>query len=146
MSGRNSALEAPASTVLAATIIQAHWRGSVLRRTSPLEKLQIIHQVRQDLKDHIQVLADAAQFEKLCADPKERLRWSECAMTLLLRLDSIQGAHAYVRDVRKVTSKEVIAFQEIIDSTAKDASSDVIRRALKSTLTMFRNMDHILER
>lgn len=67
-------------------------------------------------------------------------------MTLLLRLDSIQGAHAYVRDVRKVTSKEVIAFQEIIDSTAKDASSDVIRRALKSTLTMFRNMDHILER
>ncbi|KAG0564716.1 hypothetical protein M758_8G128900 [Ceratodon purpureus] len=129
----------PPSEQKAATTIQAHWRGFVLRRTRPLEKLQVIYQVRQDLKDHMQVLAGPSQWEKLCSDPKERLRWSECAMALLLRLDSVQGAHSNVRDVRKVVTKEVIAFQEIIDSTSKDASTDVIRRALKSTLTTFIN-------
>ena len=113
----------PPSERKAATTIQAHWRGHELRRTRPLEKLQLICQVRQDLKDHMQVLAGSAQWEKLCSDPKERLRWSECAMALLLRLDSVQGAHSDVRDVRKVVTKEVIAFQEIIDSTSKDAST-----------------------
>lgn len=109
---------------MAATVtIQSHWRGALVRRSRPLEKLQVIHQVRQDLKAHLQVLAGAAQFEKLCGDARERVRWSECAMALLLRLDSVQGAHGDVRDVRKVVTKEVIAFQEIVDSTSKDASS-----------------------
>jgi hypothetical protein len=93
----------PPSERKAATTIQAHWRGHELRRTRPLEKLQLICQVRQDLKDHMQVLAGSAQWEKLCSDPKERLRWSECAMALLLRL--------------------VIAFQKNLDSTSKDAST-----------------------
>lgn len=44
-------------------------------------------------------------------------------MALLLRLDSVQGAHSDVREVRKIITKEVIAFQEIIDSTSKDAST-----------------------
>lgn len=113
----------PPSEVEAATTIQAHWRGFMVRRTRPLEKLQIIYEVRQGLKDHMRVLAEPAQYESLCSDPKQRLRWSECAMALLLRLDSVQGAHADVRDIRKLVTKEVIAFQEIIDSTSKDASS-----------------------
>lgn len=113
----------PPSEQEAATTIQAHWRGLMVRRTRPLEKLQAIYQVRQDLKAHLQVLAGSAQFEKLCSDPQERLRWSECAMALLLRLDAVQGAHPDVREVRKIVTKEVIAFQEIVDSTSKDASS-----------------------
>uniref|UniRef100_A0A7I4BMV8 BAG domain-containing protein n=1 Tax=Physcomitrium patens TaxID=3218 RepID=A0A7I4BMV8_PHYPA len=116
----------PPSEVEAATTIQAHWRGFMVRRTRPLEKLQIIYEVRQGLKDHMRVLAEPAQYESLCSDPKQRLRWSECAMALLLRLDSVQGAHADVRDIRKLVTKEVIAFQEIIDSTSKDASSETL--------------------
>lgn len=113
----------PPSEEEAASSIQACWRGAMVRRTRPLEKLQAITQVRQDLKAHLQVLAGSAQFEKLCSDPQERLRWSECAMALLLHLDAIQGAHPDVRELRKLVTKEVIAFQEIIDSTNKDASS-----------------------
>lgn len=114
----------PPSGETAATTIQAHYRGFAVRRTRPLEHLQIIYQVRQDLKAHMLVLADAAQYEKLCSDSQQRLRWSECAMALLLRLDSVQGAHAHVRDVRKTVTKEVIAFQEIVDSTSKGTPSD----------------------
>ncbi|KAG0600334.1 hypothetical protein M758_11G025400 [Ceratodon purpureus] len=114
----------PPSEERAATIIQAHYRGLSVRRTHPLEHLHIIYQVRQDLKAHMLVLADPGQYEKLCSDPEQRLRWSECAMRLLLRLDSVQGAHAHVRDIRKMVTKEVIAFQEIVDSTSKDIPSD----------------------
>jgi len=113
----------PPSEEKAATTIQAHWRGFGVRRTKPLEQLQVIYQVRQDLKGHMTVLAGAAMYDKLCSDAQERLRWSECAMALLLRLDSVQGAHIHVRDIRKIVTKEVIAFQEIVDSTSKDASS-----------------------
>lgn len=114
----------PPSEEAAATTIQSHYRGFAVRRTRPLEHLEIIYEVRQDLKAHMLVLAEPAQYEKLCSDPQQRLRWNECAMALLLRLDSVQGAHAHVRDIRRTVTKEVIAFQEIIDSTSQAMSSD----------------------
>jgi hypothetical protein len=43
----------PPSEEKAAAIIQAHWRGFGVRRTKPLEQLQLIYQVRQDLKAHM---------------------------------------------------------------------------------------------
>jgi len=113
----------PPSKEKAVATIQAHWRGFLVRRTKPLEQLQVIYYVRQDLKAHMTVLADAAMYEKLCCDAQERLRWGECAMALLLRLDAVQGAHADVRDIRKMVTKEVVTFQEIVDSTSNDASS-----------------------
>lgn len=60
-------------------------------------------------------------------------------MALLLRLDSVQGAHPEVRDFRKFVTKEVIAFQEIIDSTSKDASTgkNFIRFSLKSFYILY---------
>lgn len=120
----------PPSEQKAAATIQAHWRGLGVRRTKPLEQLEVVYHVRQDLKAHMAVLADPSMYEKLCSDAQERLRWSECAMALLLRLDSVQGAHTHVRDIRKVVTKEVITFQEIVDSTSMDTSNG--KRIVKS--------------
>lgn len=137
----------PPSEEKAAATIQAHWRGFVVRRTKPLEQLLLIYQVRQDLKSHMTLLADAAQYEKLCSDPKERLRWSECAMALLLRLDSVQGAHAHVRDIRKIVTKEVITLQEIIDSTSKDAPSgkEIVVKRRDGRLPQFQHLYFALQ-
>jgi hypothetical protein len=121
----------PPSEESAATTIQARYRGFAVRRTRPLEHLQIVYYVRQDLKAHMLVLADPEQYERLCSDPEQRRRWSECAMALLLRLDSVQGAHAHVRDIRKMVTKEVITFQEIVDSTSNDtpkAKQQIVKR------------------
>ena len=107
----------------AAIIIQTQYRGYVVRRSHPLDKLRLIYNVHMDLKSHMQKLAEPGQFDKLCKDSQERLRWSECAMALLLQLDSIQGAPPDVRDMRRCITKEVITFQEIIDSTTKDIGS-----------------------
>lgn len=103
----------------AATKIQAAFRGYSVRRTDPLKYLRSIYKVRSELKVLVHRIAEPEQFGKLCLDPQERLKWTECVMALLLRLDSIQGVHPVVREVRKSVSKEVIQLQEIIDSTSK---------------------------
>lgn len=110
----------PPSEDAAATSIQALYRGFSVRRTQPLQHLRIICEVRSELKRQLGTLAVPAQFDMLCKDRQERLKWSEGAMALLLRLDAIQGAHPVVRDHRRSVTREVIVFQEIIDSTSKD--------------------------
>jgi hypothetical protein len=56
------------------------------------------------------------QRMKLCSDSQERLRWTEGIMALLLRLDQLQGVHPEVRLIRKAAAKELLVFQENLDS------------------------------
>ena len=104
----------------AATRIQSAFRGYCVRKCTPLKHLRIIHKVREELKELVRKMIEIEQFEKLCNDAQERLKWTEGVMALLLRLDSIQGAHPAVREVRKSVAKELIHLQEILDSTADD--------------------------
>lgn len=104
----------------AATRIQSAFRGYFVRKCTPLKHLRIIHKVREELKELVRKMIEIEQFEKLCDDAQERLKWTEGVMALLLRLDSIQGAHPDVREVRKSVAKELIHLQEILDSTADD--------------------------
>lgn len=104
----------------AATTIQSAFRGYCVRKCTPLKHLRIIHKVRDELKELVRKMIEMEQFEKLCNDAQERLKWTEGVMALLLRLDSIQGAHPDVREVRKSVAKELIHLQEILDSTADD--------------------------
>lgn len=100
----------------AATVIQSVYRGYAVRRTEPLKHLRIISKVRLELKELVNRVAEPEQFDKLRRDGLERLKWNEVSMAMLLRLDSIQGAHPVVRDIRKSVAKEVVQFQEIIDA------------------------------
>jgi hypothetical protein len=69
-----------------------------------------------ELKELVNRVAEPEQFDKLRRDGLERLKWNEVSMAMLLRLDSIQGAHPVVRDIRKSVAKEVVQFQEIVDA------------------------------
>ncbi|CAK9266768.1 unnamed protein product [Sphagnum jensenii] len=100
----------------AATVIQSVYRGYAVRRTEPLKHLRIISKVRLELKELVNRVAEPEQFDKLRRDALERLKWNEVSMAMLLRLDSIQGAHPVVRDIRKSVAKEVVQFQEIVDA------------------------------
>ena len=105
---------------VAATAIQAAYRGHLVRRTQPLKHLRIIRNVRIELQrlEH-QLATDPRLFEILRRDPTERLKWSEGGMHLLLQLDSLQGLHPVVRESRKPVTKDVIRYQEYIDSAGK---------------------------
>ena len=104
----------------AATAIQAAYRGHLVRRTKPLKHLRVIRNVRLELQRlGAQLATDPRLFDTLRRDPQERNKWSEGGMALLLQLDSMQGVHPVVRDNRKVLTKEVISYQEYIDSAGK---------------------------
>ena len=66
-----------------------------------------------------QLASDPRVVEVLRRDPTERLKWSEGGMALLLQLDSMQGVHPVVRDNRKSLTKDVLVYQEYIDSAGK---------------------------
>lgn len=104
----------------AATAIQAAFRGYLVRRTKPLKHLRVIRNVRLELQRlEAQLATDPRLFDSLRRDPQERNKWSEGGMALLLQLDSMQGVHPVVRDNRKLLTKEVISYQEYIDSAGK---------------------------
>lgn len=106
--------------IAAATKIQAAYRGYIVRRTQPLKHLRTIRNVRTELNRlETQLARDPQLFEILRRDPAERLKWSEGGMALLLQLDSMQGVHPVVRENRKSLTREVISYQEYIDSAGK---------------------------
>jgi len=82
---------------VAATAIQAAYRGHLVRKTQPLKHLRIIRNVRTELQrlEH-QLAADPRLFETLRRDPTERLKWSEGGMALLLQLDSMQATFIFL--------------------------------------------------
>jgi len=112
----------------AATEIQAFYRGYVVRKTQPLQHLKVIKVVKGELESLKFKSQEAEQKMKLRSDSKERLRWTEGVMALLLRLDSLQGVHPEVRLIRKAVTKELLGFQETIDSMSSVSaeSNDVI--------------------
>ena len=47
-------------------------------------------------------------------------------MALILRLDLLQGVHPVVRDIRKSVAKELICFQEKIESMADAVKENMV--------------------
>lgn len=107
----------------AATKIHAVYRGYAVRRTQPLKQLREIKKVREELESFKRKLEDPEQKQKICSD-KERLRWTENIMLLLLRLDGLQGMHPDVRLIRKDLTKEIIRFQKTIDSLPFESNTE----------------------
>ncbi|MBA0853436.1 hypothetical protein Goshw_017447 [Gossypium schwendimanii] len=103
----------------AAKLIQSAFRGFEVRNWEPLKKLKQIADVREqvnEVRNHIQSLESSTDHNK---DDKLRLLAGEKIMTLLLRLDSIQGLHSSVRDLRKSLVKELVTLQEKLDSLTR---------------------------
>ncbi|KAH9604146.1 hypothetical protein KSS87_010486 [Heliosperma pusillum] len=116
--------EAPERKILseteAAVILQSAYRGYAVRRLEPLAKLREI----ADVKEEASKVSDRVEKLVSCVtvDDKEKVAIGEMIMNLLLKLDTIQGLHLSVRDVRKSVAKELIRLQEKLDSIASQVS------------------------
>lgn len=104
------------STTEAAVLIQSLYRGFLVRKWQPLNKLKQIAKVREQVNEvgaRVQTLESSSELRK---DEKQRILIGEAIMNLLLQLDIIQGLHPSVRDVRKSVAKELTCLQEKLDS------------------------------
>ncbi|KAG2290566.1 hypothetical protein Bca4012_034876 [Brassica carinata] len=100
----------------AARIIQSRYRGYDVRRWEPIKKLKEIATVREqmgDVKKRVQALELSADQH---TEGKEIVVLGEMVMSLLLKLDSVQGLHPSIRDFRKSLARELSDMQENIDS------------------------------
>ncbi|KAK8650574.1 hypothetical protein V6N13_140206 [Hibiscus sabdariffa] len=102
----------------AAKLIQSAFRGFEVRKWEPLKKLKQIADVREQLNE-VRSRMQSLESSSVCdRDDKLRLLIGEKIMTLLLRLDTIQGFHSSVRDARKSLVKELVTLQEKLDALA----------------------------
>ncbi|KAK8480346.1 hypothetical protein V6N13_022027 [Hibiscus sabdariffa] len=102
----------------AAKLIQSAFRGFEVRKWEPLKKLKQIADVREQVNE-VRSRMQSLESSTVCGkDDKLRLLIGEKIMTLLLRLDTIQGFHSSVRDARKSLVKELVTLQEKLDALA----------------------------
>ncbi|CAH8313319.1 unnamed protein product [Eruca vesicaria subsp. sativa] len=103
----------------AAIVIQSRYRGYDVRRWEPIKKLKEIASVREqmgDVKKRVQALELSADQH---TEGKEIVVLGEMVMSLLLKLDSVQGLHPSIREYRKSLARELSDLQENIDSLKK---------------------------
>lgn len=109
----------------AAAVIQSAYRAYEVRKWKPLKKLKQIASVGEkvaEIRGQIQALEHSP--DKL-VDNKQKNVISETIMSHLLKLDTIQGLHPTVRDIRKSVARELVGLQEKLDSIP-DSSPQVV--------------------
>lgn len=110
-----------------------------MRKLEPLKKLNQMVEVRQqvaEIRKRIQALESSSDLLK---NDKERVVIGEIIMRMLLKLDTIQGLHPSLRDIRKALAKDLVTLQEELDPIAKvaedtsiDISNDVGMQEVKN--------------
>ncbi|XP_030440888.2 BAG family molecular chaperone regulator 6 [Syzygium oleosum] len=104
----------------AAMRIQSAFHGFQVRKWETLKKLKQMAKVRdevtkvrksiEELSSSYDTLPDQGKLER------QKVLIGESIMNLLLRLDTIQGLHPNLRDIRKSLARELVALQEKLDS------------------------------
>ncbi|PSS24243.1 Cleaved like [Actinidia chinensis var. chinensis] len=106
----------------AAVAIQSAYRRFEVRRWEPLKKMKLIAEVREQVgsvKCRVEALENSPDIS---SDNKQMVVIGETIMSLLLKLDTIQGLHPCIRDFRKSVVKELVSLQEKLDSIATKES------------------------
>ncbi|KAL9430268.1 hypothetical protein AB3S75_025621 [Citrus x aurantiifolia] len=143
VNGECMAKEKNLSDDQAAVFIQSAYRGFEVRKSEPLKKLKQMVEVREqaaEIRKCIQALESSSDLLK---NEKERLVIGEMIMRTLLKLDTIQGLHPSLRDIRKALAKDLVTLQEELDSIAKvagDTSIDISDDAENSLKTSHDNV------
>ncbi|CAI8607617.1 unnamed protein product [Vicia faba] len=107
----------------AAVVIQTVYRGYLVRKSDPIKKLRQIAEVSKEVtyvKDRIEAFEGSSNLQ---IDDKEKLAIGEIIMRLLLKLDTIQGLHPSLREIRKSLARELVTLQEKLDSIAMKSPS-----------------------
>ncbi|XP_056174400.1 BAG family molecular chaperone regulator 6-like [Syzygium oleosum] len=104
----------------AAMRIQSAYRGFQVRKWETLKKLKQMAKVRDEVtKVRKSIEQLASSYDTLPDQGKldrQKVLIGESIMNLLLRLDTIQGLHPNLRDIRKSLARELVTLQEKLDS------------------------------
>ncbi|GLJ47854.1 hypothetical protein SUGI_1010550 [Cryptomeria japonica] len=90
----------------AAFKIQSAFLGFCVRKSSHLNKLRVIMKTKAEAAEIRRRVNDEHVAELIRRAEKERVKMTECIMSLLLRLDEIQGVIPFVRESRKAVILE----------------------------------------
>ncbi|KAK2406928.1 neurofilament medium polypeptide [Trifolium repens] len=107
----------------AAVLIQAVYRGHLVRKWESLKKLKQIAEVSKEVtqvRDYVKAFEGSSDFQN---DGKQKIAIGETIMRLLLKLDTIQGLHPSLREIRKSLARELVTLQERLDSITADKYS-----------------------
>ncbi|GLJ48596.1 hypothetical protein SUGI_1025310 [Cryptomeria japonica] len=99
----------------AAVKIQSAFLGFCVRKSRPLNKLRVIMKTKAEAAEIQRRVNDEHVVELIRRDEKERVKMTEWIMSLLLRLDEIQGVIPFVRESRKVVILELVNLEETVD-------------------------------
>ncbi|GAU41729.1 hypothetical protein TSUD_349900 [Trifolium subterraneum] len=100
----------------AAVLIQAVYRGHLVRKWESLKKLKQIAEVSKEVthvRDCVKAFEGSSDLQN---DGKQKIAIGETIMRLLLKLDTIQGLHPSLREIRKSLARELVTLQERLDS------------------------------
>jgi hypothetical protein len=101
----------PDAEAAAAARIQAAFRGHQVRRHVAAVRAADAEATRLERLLRRQETVDAVR-----GDERERARFSEALMAVLLRLDAVPGHYTAVRDARRAVSRRVVGLQEVFDA------------------------------
>ncbi|CAK9153637.1 unnamed protein product [Ilex paraguariensis] len=115
----------------AVTIIQSAYCGFELRKGEPLKKLKQMAEVGEQMAEVKKCIHAFESSSDLEVDEKQKAAIGETIMGLLLKLDTIQGLHPSIRDVRKSVARELVSLQEKLDSLTMKKIQQPIEQAAK---------------
>ncbi|XP_024541297.1 BAG family molecular chaperone regulator 6-like [Selaginella moellendorffii] len=104
----------------AARKIQAVFRGFLVRRWKPIKQLRSIKAIAKDFAVIRESVADAAKFNAILEDRKERMMLNERVTLLLLKLDEIDAVQPLVKEVRKALIVELQQFSKPMEDKDRE--------------------------
>ncbi|GLT46605.1 hypothetical protein SLA2020_203490 [Shorea laevis] len=121
------------SDVEAAMLLQSAYHGFEVRKSEPLKKLKQMTKVREQMAE-VRHQIQALESSSVHKDDRHRLVIGEKIMGLLLKLDTIQGLHPSLRDIRKALAKELVTLQEKLDSLVSKQTEELVGELATSKL------------
>uniref|UniRef100_A0A0D9VKB1 BAG domain-containing protein n=1 Tax=Leersia perrieri TaxID=77586 RepID=A0A0D9VKB1_9ORYZ len=123
--------ERPPDDAAAARRIQAAIRGHLVRRNAGAVRAADAEATRLERLLRRQETVDAVR-----GDERERARFSEALMAVLLRLDAVPGYYPAVREARRGVTRRVVGLQEVFDAVlaAPDADTCGVPASLDQVL------------
>ncbi|OWM64296.1 BAG family molecular chaperone regulator 6 [Punica granatum] len=122
----------PLSGIEAATLIQAAYRGFEVRKWETRKKLKQMASIRHEVAKIKKSIEELESSDSTSLDrekvAKQRVVIGETIMSLLLTLDTLQGLHPSLRDVRKSLAREMVALQEKLDSLLSKRLDDLMEK------------------
>ncbi|CAL5339943.1 unnamed protein product [Camellia sinensis] len=119
----------------ATVIIQSAYHGFEVRKWEPLKKLKQIAEVKEHAAQITSRIESLESSFDIRSDDMQKLIIGETIMSLLLKLDTIQGLHPTVRNFSKSVAKELVSLQEKLDSLPTN-KSEVSNVKLAEDLSM----------